>query len=54
VEDLTALVLGMRQQFLQLRDILPCFGQVERSKILVEVVVGEVLHSGGSTLSMLK
>ena len=54
MEDLAGLVLGMRQQFLQLRDILPSFGQVERSKILVEVVVGEVLHSGEGTLSMLK
>ena len=54
MEDLTGLVLGMRQQFLEFGDILPSFGQVERSKILIEVVVGEVLHSRGSTLSMLK
>jgi hypothetical protein len=54
VEDLAGLVLGVGEQFLQFRDVLPGLGQVERSEILVEVVVGEVLHRAGGTLSMLK
>lgn len=52
--DLAGLVIGIRHQFLELRDVFPCFGEVKWSKILVEAVVGKVLPSLRCTLSMLK
>jgi hypothetical protein len=54
VEDLAGLILGMRQQFFELGDILPGLGQVERSEILIEVVIDEILYRVEGTLSMLK
>lgn len=54
MEDLAGFILGMRQQFLELGDILPRLGQVERPEILVEIVIDQILHREVGTLSMLK
>ena len=52
--DLAGLVIGIRHQFLELSDVFPCLGEVERPEVLVEAVVNEVLPSLRCTLSMLK
>ena len=41
--DVVGFVLGVRHQFLELGDVLPCFAEVEGSEILVEAVVDEIL-----------
>lgn len=52
--DLVGLVLGMRQQFLELSDVLPGLSEVQRPEIVVEIVVDEILDMWAGTLSMLK
>ena len=52
--DLVCFVLGVGQQFFKLSDVLPGFSEVERSKVLVEAVISEVLGEGMGTLSILK
>lgn len=52
--DLVGLVLGMRQQFLELSDILPGLAKVQRPEIVVEIVIDEILDMWAGTLSMLK
>jgi hypothetical protein len=52
--DLVALVLRMRQQFFEFRDVFPSPTQIDWTKVLVEIVVDEILDMVGRTLSMLK
>lgn len=52
--DLVGLVLGMRQQLLQLSDVLPRLAEVQGPEIVVEIVIDEVLDMEAGTLSMLK
>lgn len=52
--DLVGLILGMRKQFLEFSDVLPCLAEVQRPEIVVEIVVGEILDMWEGTLSMLK
>jgi hypothetical protein len=54
VINLVGFVLGVREQFFELGDILPGFAEIEGAEILVEVVVDEILDGRGDTLSMLK
>lgn len=47
-------VVGVIHELLEFGDVLPGFAEVERSKILVEAVVDEILDGVLNTLSMLK
>ena len=52
--DLVGLVLWVGKQFLEFSDVLPGLAEVQRPKIVVEIVVDEILDMWGGTLSMLK
>jgi hypothetical protein len=52
--DLAGLVIGVGHEFFEFSHVLPGFGEVEGSEVLIEAVVDEVLSCLGGTLSMLK
>ncbi len=51
---LVGLIVGMINEFFKFCDVFPCFSEVKRTKILVEVIVDKVLDRMKHTLSMLK
>jgi hypothetical protein len=52
--DLIGFIIWVGEQFFEFGYVLPGLAEVERTKILIEIVVEEILDMEGGTLSMLK